>query len=123
MAFVKSTQDKIIHAILSSQLALNNNEDLKNSFPAVYSKALKFRTNNYIEELLKREKDFDLLFDKEEISLVQVYDVLEKFTKVIASIPIWEMENFTEVVKAYFKDREAIEELTNKINKNHENNI
>lgn len=112
-----NTQDKIIHAILSSQLALNNNEDLKNSFPLCFSKTLKARTQNYLDELIKREKDFDLLFDKEETSLVQVYDVLEKFTKVIAKIPIWEMENFTEVVKAYFKDREAIEELTNKINK------
>ena len=117
MSKPKSTQDKIIHAILSSQLALNNNEDLKNSFPAVYSKTLKARTNNYIEELIKREKDFDLLFDKEEMSLVQVYDVLEKFTKVISAIPIWEMENFTEVVKAYFKDRSSIEGIVKKINR------
>lgn len=117
MSYQKSTQDKIIHAILSSQLALNNNEDLKNSFPAVYSKTLKVRTNNYLDELLKREKDFDLLFDKEETSLTQVYDVLEKFTKVIASIPIWEMENLSEVIKAYFKDRSSIEGIVKKINR------
>lgn len=114
---VKSTQDKIVHAILSSQLALNNNEDLKNSLPNVFSKTLKSRTNNYLEELIKREKDFDLLFDKEEDSLKQVYDVLEKFTRVIAKIPIWEMENFMEVVKAYFKDRSSIEGIVKKINR------
>lgn len=114
---MRSTEDKIIHAILSSQLALNNNEDLKNSFPAVYSKTLKARTKNYLEELIKREKDFDLLFDKEETSLVQVYDVLEKFTKIVSTIPIWEMENFTEVVKAYFKDKKSIEGIVKKINR------
>lgn len=114
---MRSTEDKIIHAILSSQLALNNNEDLKHSFPAVYSKTLKARTKNYLEELIKREKDFDLLFDKQEASLVQVYNVLEKFTKIVSTIPIWEMENFTEVVKAYFKDRKSIEGIVKKINR------
>lgn len=112
----KSIEDKIVHAIISSQLALNLNEDLKNSAPRVFSQTLKNRSNNYLQELINREKDFDLLFDKEENSLKQVYDVLEKFTKVIATIPIWEMENITEVIKAYFKDRNTIETVINQIN-------
>ena len=50
---------------------------------------------------MNREKDFDLLFDKVENSLKEVYDVLEKFTHVIATIPIWEIENFSVIMKAY----------------------
>ena len=114
----KSREDKLIHAILSAQLALNMNEDLKNSVPRAYKSTLKNRTSNYLNELIKHEKDFDLFFDKEENSLVQVYDVLQKFIEVISVIPLWEMENFNEVIKAYLKDKSSIEGIVRKINRN-----
>lgn len=85
----KSINDKAVHAIISAQLALNMNEDLKNTAPSIYKRGLKYITKNYLQSLIKHEKDFDIMFDKEESSLVQVYDVMEAHLKTIAKIPIW----------------------------------
>lgn len=115
--FSTGVEHKIIHAIMTSQLALNKNEDLRYSAPSVFKKTLKQKTSTYLEELIKSEKDFDLLFEKEESSLKQVYDVLEKFVDIMSKVPIWEMENVSEVIKAYFKDRSSIEGIVKKINR------
>jgi len=65
--------------------------------------------------LIKNEKDFDLLFDKEEQSLTQVYDVMEDFIFTISKIPIWEMEKFKDIAEAYTKDPKSLQELSTSI--------
>lgn len=117
MANNKSTQVTVAQAIISAQLALNMNEDLKNRYPAIFKKTLKNRTNNYLSELIKHEKDFDLLFNNAEGGLKEVYEAMEEFIKTISVIPVWEMENFSQVVKAYLKDRDSIEGIVRKVNR------
>lgn len=111
----KSIQDKIVHAVISSQLALNLNEDLRYSAPKLYRQNFKHLTNRYLQMLIKNEKDFDLLFDKEEQSLTQVYDVMEDFIFTISKIPIWEMEKFKDIAEAYTKDPKSLQELSTSI--------
>lgn len=111
----KSIQDKIVHAVISSQLALNLNEDLRYSAPKLYRQNFKHLTNRYLQMLIKNEKDFDLLFDKEEQSLTQVYDVMEDFIFTVSKIPIWEMEKFKDIVEAYIKDPKSLQELSTSI--------
>lgn len=115
MSAKKTLQDKVVHAIIASQLALNLNEDLRYSIPKIYKQNFKHLTNRYLQSLIKNEKDFDLLFDKEETSLIQVYDVMEEHLKTIAKIPIWEMENFKIIAEAYLKDPKSLQELSSKI--------
>lgn len=115
MKVKKTLQDKVVHAIISSQLALNLNEDLRYSIPKLYKQNFKHLTNRYLQMLIKNEKDFDLLFDKEEQSLTQVYDVMEDFIATVSKIPIWEMENFKDIVDAYIKDSKRLQELSLKI--------
>lgn len=113
----KTPDDKLVHAIISAQLALNLNEDLKHTVPQLYRHTLKNRTQNYLDELIKNEKFFDEFFNKEESSLNDVYNVYEKFLKVVALIPIWEMDNFVKVIKAYLLDAKAFERTVNRVTK------
>jgi len=113
---IKSKEDKVVHAILSAQLALNMNEELKHSVPQFFKNTLKSRTKNYLDELVKNEKLFDEFFDLKEQSLVDVYNVYEKFIKVIALVPLWEMENLCEVVKSYMHDKPAFERTVKRVN-------
>ena len=107
----KTKTDKVVHAIISAQMALNFNEDLKHTVPQLYRHTLKSRTQNYLDELLKNAKYFDEFFDKEENSLKDVYNVYEKFLKIICLLPIWEMDNFIKVIKDYMQDPSAYAEF------------
>lgn len=113
MSRQKTIADKAVHAIISSQIALNMNEDLRYSIPKIYKQNLKHLTNKYLQTLIKNEKEFDLLFDNEEQSLNQVYDVMEDFVGTISKIPIWEMENLKSVIEAYTEHKDKFENFLN----------
>lgn len=114
----KTLDDKFIHAIIANQLALNFNEDLKNQ-KGLHNPTLKYRPKNACEELVKSELNYDKFFEKEEVSTIDVYNVYEKFCKIISKVPIWEMQNVEKIIQAYFTDPKSIEGITNKILKHH----
>lgn len=115
----KTIDDKFTHAIIANQLALNYNEDLKHH-KNLHNPTLKYRLKNACEELIKSELNYDKFFEKEEVSTVDVYNVYESFVKVMSTVPIWEMQNVQKILQAYFTDPKSIEDITNKILRNHE---
>lgn len=105
--------DKITHAIIANQIALNNNEAIKHT--QYYKKELKQKLNLLMPELIKAEKDYDEFFNKIEDSTSEVYAVYSDFVKAIASVPIWECKNLTLIIQAYNKDPKSIEGIVKKI--------
>jgi hypothetical protein len=105
--------DKITHAIIINQIALNNNEALK--FTPFYKQGLKNKLNQLMPELYNCEPEYDEFFNSLEDSTSDVYDVYEKYTKEIASVPIWDCENITLIIEAYKKDPKSIEGICKKI--------
>jgi hypothetical protein len=107
------TTDKITHAIIINQIALNHNEAIKHT--PYYKKQLKQKLNLLMPELIKAESDYDEFFDKIDDSTTHVYNVYEKYTKAISSVPIWDAENITLIIEAYKKDPKSIEGIVKKI--------
>ena len=110
---VMTTIDKITHAIIINEIAANANHEIK--FTPYYKGLLKNRLNQLLPELYKCSEDYDSLFNNKEESTKTVYDIYNEYIKAISSIPIQECENITLIIKAYRKDREAMEEVINKI--------
>lgn len=107
------TEEKITHAIIINQIALNNNEAIKHT--QFYKARLKQKLNTLLQELYICEKDYDQFFNHVEDSTCDVYDVYEKYTKAIASVPIYDAENITMIIEAYKKDKKSIEGICKKI--------
>ena len=107
------TVNKITHAVIVNQIALNHNEAIKHT--PYYKKELKQKLNLLMPELIKAEKDYDEFFDKIEDSTSEVYQVYDEFIQAVASVPIWECKNITLVLQAYLKDPKSIEGITKKI--------
>jgi hypothetical protein len=108
-----TTTDKVNHAIIINQIALNNNEAIKHT--QYYKRSLKAKLNTLLQELYSCEKDYDAFFNSEENSTCDVYDVYERYTKAISSIPIYECENIILIIEAYKKDPKSIEGICKKI--------
>jgi hypothetical protein len=106
-------EDKITHAIVINQIALNNNEELKHT--NFYKQGFKMRLNAFLDVLLKCEPDYDNFFNVKENETSEVYDVYERYTKAISSVPIWDCENITIIIEAYKKDPKSIQGICNKI--------
>ena len=105
--------NKITHAIIINQIALNHNEAIKHT--PYYKKGLKQKLNLLMPELIKTEKDYDEFFYKIEDSTSEVYKVYNEFLKAVASVPIWDCKNITLIIQAYSKDPKSIEGITKKI--------
>lgn len=105
--------DKITHAIIINQIALNNNEAIKHT--PFYKRSLKGALNKLMPELIKAEPDFDEFFNKVEGSTSDVYDAYEQYTKDISSVPIWDCQNISAIIHAYKIDPKSIQGIVNKI--------
>jgi hypothetical protein len=55
--------------------------------------------------------------EKEEASQV-IYDVYDNFIKTVSNVPIWEMQNVTQILEAYEKNPKSIEGVVRKVLKN-----
>lgn len=108
-----TTIDKITHSILANQIALNNNEAIKHT--AFYKKPLKTPLNNVLIRLYECEHEYDEFFSKESESVSHCYDVYDNYIKSVASVPIWECRNITDIIEAYKKDPKSIEGIVKKI--------
>lgn len=97
----KTIEHQVVHAIISSQIALNMNVGLRALQPQLHKQKFKNITNKYLQALIAKEAEYDILFDKEEQNLVEVYEVFEKYVKAVSAIPIWEMQNMTAILKKY----------------------
>lgn len=105
--------NKITHAIIINQIALNRNEEIKHT--PYYKKGLKQKLNLLMPELVKSEKDYDEFFDTIEDSTSEVYKVYDEYTKAVASVPIYDCKNITLIIEAYRKDPKSIEGICKKI--------
>lgn len=111
-----TTQDKITHIVINSELLLNRLQD--SVAEKMFKQALKNKAKKFIEELKTVERDwYDKFFDQKEDSTCDVYDVYSDFINEIATVPIYDMENIIHIIKAYRKDPKSIEGIVNKINR------
>lgn len=79
---------------------------------------LKF-VNNLIEKLKEVEwKYFDKMYGVEEEAAVVVYDTYDSYIATMSSVPIWEMSNIIELIRAYNSDPKSLEGIVRKINRN-----
>lgn len=109
-----SLADKITSSVMSCQIALNQLEDIKQT--KYYSGVLKNKLNNIIPELINREKAFyDAFFEVNSESTDAVYTVNANFIEKVSKIAIYDMENISFIIDAYYKDKKSIEGIVNKI--------
>lgn len=110
-------EQKIVRSILLNQLALNANEDLYFSAPLMYKRKLKYTFKRYIDELIKSEKDYDILFEQQEEATVSSYEVIRQFTDIASKIQIWDMVDAGAILEAFLKDKKSMLGIANKINR------
>jgi len=104
---------KITHAIITNQIALNHNEDLKHT--KFYKRELKQKLNLLMPELIKCEPEYDAFFNKLEDSTIEVYQEYDAFIKAVASVPIWDSRNVRLIIEAYNANPKAVEGIIKKI--------
>lgn len=107
------TEEKITHAIISTEIVLNHLQEIKHT--NYYRQELKKKLNLVLPELIKAEEDFDKFFDSKEKETNEVYQVYDEFIKTIASVPIYNCEIVTAIIKAFNKNPKSLEGIVNKI--------
>src|SRR6478672_1677712 len=93
---------KVTQSIIASQLALNLNEEVKHTNR--YRGRLKYTLNHAIVELVKSEKNYDIIFDKAEEACVSTYDELAEAVKEFADLGIHHAANIRDMFRAFKKD-------------------
>lgn len=107
------TTNTITHSIIINQIALNHNESLR--YTPYFKKDFKRKLNLFLPELIKCEPEYDAFFNAVEDSTSCVYDVYDNYIKEVASVPIWDCENISMIIRAYKKDPRSIEGICKKI--------
>lgn len=105
---------EITHISVNSQVL---NFRLNNGLSkGLFSQSLKQLVKNLCAQLIKIEsKYFDKFLTESEESTFVVYETYDNFMKTVANVPIWEMQNITQIIEAYQKDPKSIEGITKKI--------
>ena len=107
-------EQKQTHIKVIAQVLFNYISDYKadNYFTGKF----KMFVNSFIIQLKEVErKNFDKALELEEEATTVIYDVVDDFYKQVSTIPIWDMQNITQIIDAYYKDQKSIEGITNKI--------
>ena len=105
---------KLVHLIIIAQIMSNYITE---------SIALKFLqgpflnyVNNFRKKLWNIEKEYyEKVFDKEEQNTVDIYNTMDEFLKVVAQVPVYEMEDITCLIKAYRVDEKSMQGIAKKI--------
>jgi hypothetical protein len=105
---------KLVHLIIIAQIMSNYITE---------SIALKFLqgpflnyVNNFRKKLWNIEKEYyEKVFDKEEQNTVDIYNTMDEFLKVVAQVPVYEMEDITCLIKAYQVDEKSMQGIAKKI--------
>jgi hypothetical protein len=105
---------RLIHLIIIAQIMSNYITE---------SIALKFLqgpflnyVNNFRKKLWNIEKDYyDKLFDKEENYTIDAYDTMDEFLKVVAQVPVYEMNDIICLIKANQIDEKSMQGIAKKI--------
>jgi hypothetical protein len=72
--------------------------------------------NSFIVQLKEVEKkNFDRALELQEEAATEVYNALDSYLKTVSNVPVWDMQNITQVIQAYYVDKKSIEGITNKI--------
>jgi len=99
---------------MSLQISLNHLEGIKHT--KIFAHKIKYLIKNLIPELVNVEKQYyDKLFDSQEQTTSEVYDVYNDFLNEMANVPIYDCQNLITIYKAYQKDPKSIEGIVNKI--------
>lgn len=113
---MQDTLSKITLSVLSNQLALDANHEIR--YTSYYKKDLKRKLNLIIPILEKAEKqEFDNCFNKQEQATTEVYNGCQDMVKEIVTLGIEHFECITEILKAYKLNPNSINGIVNKINK------
>lgn len=96
-----------LDSLISSQLALNLNEELRNIDGGKdYNQKLKFAYNNFLIELLKREPEYLSYLNNPNIedAVCYVYDQSDKLVKRLAKIGLNDFDIINEYLDALDRD-------------------
>ena len=105
---------KIITSVLAMQISSNILTDLQGA--KVFKSSLKMHINRTIDALKEVEVEhYDNFFKAKENETSGVYEVYENFIKQISQIAIYDTENLLTMYKAYKKDPNSMQGITNKI--------
>jgi len=105
---------KLVHLVIIAQIMSNYITE---------SIALKFLqgpflnyVNNFRKKLSKIEKDYyDKVFAKEEQYTIESYDAMDEFLKVVAQVPVYDMQDVIRLIKANQVDEKSMQGIANKI--------
>ena len=106
-------EEKIVHAIISSQVNLHYLEQVR--FSPHFEKDLKNKVNLSLKALLRHSKLFEILENDVEDSTIDVHDVFYDFIKNVNTVNIEEMGEISGMIKAYKKDKKSIIGIAKKI--------
>jgi hypothetical protein len=105
---------RLIHLIIIAQIMSNYITE---------SIALKFLqgpflnyVNNFRKKLWNIEKEYyDKMFNKEENITIDAYDAMDEFLKVVAQVPVFDMQDVIRLIKANQIDEKSMQGIANKI--------
>jgi hypothetical protein len=99
--------------VLVNQILLNLSHRLTQS--QYYEKEIRKYLNLLMPHLIKKEKDFDMFFDKSDKATKEVYDVYNHCLNVYSQFNIPEYTEINNILLAYQKDKKSIIGIANKI--------
>lgn len=67
-------------------------------------------------DLVELERQFDKFDDHAPDVTANVYNVNDAFIAEIAKVPVHDMPNIVEIIRAYYKDSERMNDIVNDIN-------
>jgi hypothetical protein len=105
--------NKAVKSIMTGQILYNSSHELQ--FTQYNTNEVKKYLNLLLPALKKKEKDFDMLFDKNDASTKDVYDLYNFVINQLCEMIIPDFLDLSNILLAFKKDREALLETINDI--------
>lgn len=107
-------ETQIVHVVMSAQLLSNYIVDMKaNNW---FTKTLLNFVNNFIKKLHEVERNyFDIYFNHKEEDSAKLYNSYDKFTHKAATVPLWDMDDISTLIDAYYADPKSMQGIAKKV--------
>lgn len=105
---------KLIHIIMIAQI-LSNYISEAIALKFLHGPFLNY-VNNFRKKLIKLEKDYyDKLFDTQEDNLLDAYETMDEYLKVVSQVPMYDMGEIMLLIKAYQIDEKSMQGIAKKV--------
>ena len=113
---IMNQKEQLTHIKILAEIQLNYLNDFKAENKSFFTGSFKMFCNNFIKHLIRLEETyFDKSITNQEEAVTVCYDIMDAFLKDVSKVPVWDMQNISNIINAYQKDPKSIEGICKKI--------